>query len=145
MSFNTGQPPTPSSESTAIEIRRKEGTVVSFVALGTITAGNLVKLTNSGVIQTVGTEDPMLIAGAAFYTATSGNRVTVGKGQVRVQWDGVGVPKPGDEVQASATQSGWFTAVVSGPSFTIGYYAPLPGGLTLGASNSGLLQPIMIP
>jgi hypothetical protein len=148
MSYNAGQPPTPSSESTAIEIRRKEGTVVSFVAATTVTAGQLMKLTNSGALQTVGTEDANAVIGAAFYQAASGARVVVGKGQVRSFWDGVGTVTAGVEVTLSAVQSGWFST--SGGAFlsglgSIGYYAPLPGGGTLVAANSGTLQPIMIP
>jgi hypothetical protein len=148
MSFNAGQPPTPSSESTAIEVRRKEGTVVSYVAMVTIAAGNLLKLTNSGALQTVGTEDPNAVVGAAYYQAASGARVTVGKGQVRAFWDGVGTVTPGVEVTLSAVQSGWFST--SGGAFlsglgSIGYYSPLPGTGTLGASNSGTLQVIMLP
>ncbi len=148
MSFNAGQPPTPSSESTAIEIRRKEGTVVSFVTNTTVTAGQLLKLTNSGLVQTLGTEDANAVVGAAFYQASSGARCTVGKGQVRSFWDGVGTVTPGIEVTLSAVQSGWFSS--SGGAFlsglgSIGYYAPLPGGGTLGATNSGTLQPIMLP
>lgn len=145
MSWNAGQPPSPVSESTAIEIKRQEGTVRSYVALGTLTAGNLIKLTNSGCIQTVGGEDEVAVLGAAFFTASSGSRVVVGRGQLRSQWDGVGTPKPGDEVTPSTTQSGWWTAATVGSgAVNIGIYSPLPGGLTLGAANSGTLQAIMI-
>lgn len=144
MSYNAGQPPTPYSESTAIEVRRKEGTVISNVAIGTITAGNLVKNTNSGVIQTAGTEDVQSVLGVAFYTATSGNRVVIGRGQVRSYWDGAGTVTAGSLIQTSQTQSGWFTGILSGPSYSLGTFAPQPGTGTLGASNSGTLQVILL-
>ena len=145
MSFNAGQPPTPSSESTAIEIRRQEGTVRSFIAAQTVVAGTLMKLTNSGMIYTVGTEDTTAFAGVALYQASSGARVVVAKGQLRAFWDGTGTATPGATVSLSTTQSGWFE-VITGPitSGAIGSYEPLPGTGTLGASNSGTLQPIMV-
>jgi len=148
MSYNTGQPPTPYSESTAIEVRRAEGTVKTFVTgagVGTVSAGSIMKLTNSGALQTVGTEDPSAIVGVALYQAVSGARVTVAKGQLRAYWDGVGTVTPGVEIGLSTTYSGWFTAFLSGPAYSVGRYEPLPGGGTLTASNSGTLQVVSIP
>ncbi len=145
MSYNTGQPPTPVSESTAIEVRRTEGTVHSYVAIGTIAAGSLVKLTNSGLVQTVGTEDPAAVLGVTLYTATSGSRIATARGQMRVTWDGVGTVTPGVEVQASITNSGWFTANNSGTLTSVGRYDPMPGYGTLVAANSGTLQVITLP
>jgi hypothetical protein len=142
----TGQPPTPNSESTAIEVRRLEGSVHSYPCNQAVTAGNLVKGAASGVIYTVGTEDASVLLGVVFYTTTSGQRAVYGKGQVRCYWDGVGTPAIGSEIQMSATQSGWFTAIVSGGvGYGIGRYDPLPGGGALGAAQSGTLQVITIP
>jgi hypothetical protein len=145
LAYNAGQPPTPSSESTAIEIRRIEGSVRSYIAIGTITAGHIVKLGTSGIIQTVGGEDNTLVAGAAFYTATSGNRVVVGKGQLNCFWDGVGTVNIGTQITPSTTNSGWFTAATAGSgAINIGFYEPLPGGVALVAGNSGTKQPVRI-
>lgn len=136
--------PLPVSESTAIEIVRKEGSAQSFKAIGTITAGELLKWGVSGVIQMVGTElDNGVFLGAAIQNATSGQRVTVIKGWVQARWDGVGTVNPGTLLVASTTRSGWFTAgtTLSG-GMSIGIYSPFGGNVTttLAAANSGLLQ-----
>lgn len=145
MSFNPGQPPTTFSESTAIEIRRQEGTVRSFVSAQTVVAGTLMKLTNSGLIYMVGTEDTTTFAGVALYQAASGARTVLAKGQLRAFWDGAGTGTPGATVAPSATQSGWFTFITADiTSGAIGSYEPLPGGVTLVAANSGTLQPILV-
>ena len=136
--------PTPVTESTAIEIVRKEGTGKSYKAIGTITAGELLKWGASGVIQMVGTEtDNELFIGAAAQSATSGQRVTTFKGWLQVRWDGVGTVNPGTLLVASTTRSGWFTAgtALSG-GMTVAIYSPFGGNTTtaLAAANSGLLQ-----
>jgi hypothetical protein len=137
--------PVPVTESTAIEFRRKEGTARSFKAIGTLTAGELLKFGASGAVQMVGTEtDNGLLLGVALFTATSGNRVTTAKGQMQVRWDGVGTVNAGTTLLvASSTRSGWFTAgtALSG-GMSIGLYTPLGGNTTaaLAAANSGLLQ-----
>ena len=136
--------PLPVTESTAIEIVRREGTGKSYKAIGTITAGELLKWGASGAIQMVGTEtDNPLFIGAAIQNATSGQRVTVIKGWVQVRWDGVGTVNPGTLLVASTTRSGWFTAgtALSG-AMSVGIFSPFGGNTTtaLAAANSGLLQ-----
>lgn len=146
MSYNAGQPPTPVSESTAIEIRRKEGSARSYVAgNGTINAGEIVKLNASGLIEVVGTEQSNDIVGVALYTAYSGARCTVIKGQVRARWDGAGTGTVGACIMGSTTYSGMFTmGVATSGTFNCGIYAPLPGGVALAAANSGQLVPVEI-
>ncbi len=136
--------PTPVTESTSIEIVRREGTAKSYKAIGTITGGELLKWGASGVIQMVGTEtDNPLFVGAAIQAATSGQRVTVIKGWVQSRWDGAGTVNPGTLLVASTTRSGWFTAgtALSG-GMSIGIFSPFGGNVTtaLAAANSGLLQ-----
>jgi hypothetical protein len=81
------------SESTAIELVRREGTARSWKANNTINAGELLWYPNaSGVVQTVtfsGTRDTVL--GAALFNQTSGGRVVTIKGKVQVRWDGATV------------------------------------------------------
>jgi len=148
-----GKPlPNPVTESTAIEIQRREGTARSQILIGTgatasggfVAAGNLMKWSSSGLIQTVGGEDPQATWGVLLYQGVSGSLATVIKGRVRVYWDGSGTVTPGSEIASSATYSGWFTGLAtgSGPSFSIGLYAPFPGGTSLAAANSGMLQPV---
>jgi hypothetical protein len=147
MSTANNQPPTPVSESTAIEVRRIEGTAKSYVlgaVAAPILAGNIVKGGASGVIQTVGSEDPEAVLGVTLYNANSGQRVTTVRGQVRCYWDGVGSPTVGSEIQPSSTYSGWFTAYVSGALYSLGYYDPQPGTGSLTSANSGTLQVINI-
>ena len=135
--------PTPVSESTAIEIVRTEGSSHSFKAIGTITAGEILKWGASGAIQEVGTEaDNETFLGVAIQNATSGQRVDVIKGWVQVRWDGVGTVNPGTLLNSSTTRSGWFTAgtALSG-GMAIGIYSPFGGNTTtaLAAANSGTL------
>ena len=149
MSYNAGTLPTPVTESTAVVVRRIEGSVRSYVALATINAGNIVYLTNSGALQTTGAQDPNSIVGIALYQALSGARVVVAKGQLRAYWDGLGTVTPGIEVNLSYTYSGWFSqsgsvySVLSGLG-SIGFYAPQAGYGTLTSANSGTLVPIEI-
>ncbi len=139
--------PTPVSESTAIEIIRREGATNSYKAIGTLTGGDLLKWGASGVVQMVGTEtDNGLFVGVAAQNATSGQRVTTMKGYVQIKWDGVGTVNAGTTLLvASTTRSGWFTAgtALSG-GMSIGIFSPLGGNATaaLAAANSGLLQPV---
>ena len=138
--------PNPVSESTAVEIVRKEGSAHSWKVLGTIPAGNIVKLTSSGLIQTVGTEDPTDIFGVLLYAGVSGTPQTAIRGWVRAFWDGIasgGTITPGFELSLSYTLSGWVTGGnASGALTSIGFYNPLIGGGNLGATNSGTLIPL---
>lgn len=138
--------PTQVSESAAIEIVRKEGSAQSFKAIGTITAGEVLKWGASGAIQMVGTElDNGVFLGVALQNATSGQRVTVAKGWLRIPWDSVGTVTNGTLLVASTTRSGWFTAgtTLSG-GMSIGIYSPQGGNTVaaLAAANSGLLQAV---
>ena len=142
------------TESTAIEIQRKEGSARSWLVVGTaatasggvVLAGNIMKLTNSGLIQTVGTEDPQSVFGVALYQAVSGQPTTCIRGRVRAFWDGInsgGTITPGLELQLSYTYSGWVTGGnASGAWTAIGIYEPFVGGGNLGAANSGTLIPL---
>ncbi|HKT22504.1 MAG TPA: hypothetical protein VJR06_07855 [Nitrososphaerales archaeon] len=139
--------PSPVSESTAIEIQRKEGTgrsqkVIGIAGGGTVPAGNIMKLGSSGLIQTVGSEDPAAVFGALLYQSVSGSVSTCIRGRVRAFWDGAGTVTPGSEIQLSSTYSGWVTGAVSGPDFSIGFYEPFVGGVSLAAANSGTLVPV---
>jgi len=133
------------TESTAIEIQRKEGSARSWtIASGSLAAGQIVKLTSSGLAGTVGTEDPADIFGIAIFQGVSGGPTTAIRGRVRGWWDGVGTLTPGAELQLSANGSGgWVTGAVSGPSFSIGFYNPFYGaGTAAAASYSGQLVPM---
>jgi hypothetical protein len=105
------------------------------------------KLTNSGLIQTVGTEDPQSVFGVNLFQAVSGQPTTCIRGRVRAFWDGIASGTspitPGTELQLSYTKSGWVTGGnASGAWTAIGIYEPFYGGGNLGASNSGLLIPM---
>jgi len=142
--------PTPVTESTAIEIQRKEGSARSWMigtaAGGTVKAGNIMKLGNSGLLATVGTEDPQSVFGVLLYQGASGQLSTTIRGRVRAFWDGIasgGTITPGLEMQLSYTNSGWVTGGnASGAWTAIGIYEPFPGGGNLGAANSGQLIPM---
>lgn len=137
--------PTPVSESTAIEIVRKEGTARSFKSVGALVAGELLYFANSsGVTQGVGGTSGGLAAyaGVALFTQTSGNRVTTIHGKHRARWDGVTVGALGSAIGLSTTRSGWFevnpAAASSGSYLNIGQYIDTGIG-TLAAANSGTL------
>ena len=138
--------PTAYSESTAIELVRKEGTARSFKSISASNvAGIIVKQVSGGVLPTLGTEDPQVVAGVLLYPAASGPRAVTIRGKVRAFWDGLssgGTTYPGQEIQLSYTNSGWFTGGnASGAWSAIGTYVGTPGTSTaLGATNSGLLQ-----
>ena len=98
--------PTPVSESTSPEIVRKEGTAISTKAIGPISAGNILVLTNaSGAYLAVPNATALSQNfGVALEQATSGQRVTTIKGHVRAIWDGTGSPVYGSPIGISATQ-----------------------------------------
>ncbi len=139
--------PTPVSESTAIEIVRKEGSARSVKAVNTITAGDLLWLPNaSGATQTVtfsGTRDTVI--GAALYSAVSGGRVTTIKGKVQVKWDGAGSPIFGSPIAPSTVRSGWFE-FSSGTAAPIGilWGSIVGAGFAAVAGNSGTLLVVEI-
>ena len=138
--------PTPVNESTAIEIKRREGQTYQNKAIGTLGAGNVIKFGVSGLVNMVGTEtDNGLFLGALLYAATSGQPAVTIKGYVRLNWDGVGTVSPGTLLVASTTYSGWVTAgtALSG-GMSVGIYTPQPGtGYgNLAAANSGTLVPV---
>lgn len=134
--------PTPVSESTAIEIRRIEGSVRSQKSVSTITAGDLLyNLNNSGVVQAIEAIDAGRIVGVAWYDAVSGARVVYGKGHVRARWDGAGTVNKGTQIVSSDLRSGWFEplgAVTSG-TLILGRSVN-----ELAAANSGTLVEVEI-
>ena len=151
--------PTPVTESTAIEIQRKEGSARSallggFTGTSTIPAGTIVKLMGSGLIQTVGTEDPQDVFGVTLYQGVSGSLATTIRGRVRCFFDGVNSGgaslAPGTELQLSYTYSGSVTlGNTSGAIDVVGFYSPFyggtgaPGGAALSlTTNSGQLIPV---
>lgn len=133
--------PSPVSESTAIEIVRREGTARSFKSITTITAGDLLySPNNSGASQAVGAIISANGYGVALYDCTSGNRVVTIRGKVRARWDGAGTVNKGTPIQPSTAKSGYFE-----PG------AAASGGLTwgfsydnLGTTNSGLLNVVEV-
>lgn len=133
--------PTPVSESTAIEVVRKEGTALSWKAVDTIVAGDLLYQINaSGVDLCVGTISAPGTVGVALFGQTSGGRVTTIKGKVRAIWDGVGTLNYGTVIGNSTTQSGYFTpgANTSG-AFILGTAIGTGPGFLAVAANSGQL------
>jgi len=136
--------PKPVTESTAIEIQRKEGSARSWPACATITAGQILKLTNSGLTQTVGTEDPQDVFGIALFQGVSGSPTTVIKGRVRAFWDGTGTLVPGSEISLSLSGVGMVGAnsAMSGVLTSVGFYSPFYGGGTVPSSSSGGLIPV---
>ena len=143
--------PTPVSESTAIEIVRKEGTARSFKSVGALVAGELLYFANSsGVTQIVGGTSGGIsaFAGIALYTQTSGNRVTTIRGKVRCRWDGATAGPLGASIAGSTTRSGWFEVTsgiaASGQSYLVlGQYIDTGVG-TLATANSGTLVAVEI-
>jgi len=138
--------PTPVSESTAIEVVRKEGSALSWKAIDTIVAGALLYQVNaSGVDLCVGTISSPATVGVALSQASSGGRVTTIRGKVRAIWDGAGTLTYGTVIGNSTTQSGYFTpgANTSG-AFILGTCIGTgPGFLATGA-NSGQLVVVNI-
>ena len=138
--------PTPVSESTAIEVVRKEGSTRSQKAVDTITAGEILTINNSGAVRAIGLSGiAPLLMGVALYTATSGNRVVTIRGKLRSFWDGAGTVVNGTPIAVSTTRSGWFEpyAGTSGIN-VIGYFFGDAPGASLAASNSGTLQVVDI-
>ena len=142
--------PSPVSESTAIEIVRKEGSARSWKAIDSITAGDLMWFPNSsGVRQIVGGTSGGIsaFAGIALYTQTSGNRVTTIHGKVRCKWDGVTAGPLGSAIGGSTTRSGWFEVAPgvasSGSYLVLGQYIDTGVG-TLAAANSGTLVAVEV-
>lgn len=134
--------PTPVSESTAIEVVRREGSARSFKSVSTITAGDFVYFANnSGVVQTIEAIDASRIPGVALYDAASGNRVTTIKGKARARWDGTGTVGKGTQIVSSDLRSGWFEPLGASTSGTliIGYSHDV-----LAAANSGLLNVVEV-
>ena len=65
--------PSAVSESTAIEIVRKEGSAHSEKSVSTLVAGDLTYfLNNSGLVQTIGAINSYSVYGIALYDAASG-------------------------------------------------------------------------
>ena len=138
--------PTPQSESTAIEIVRREGSARSYKCVDNgLTAGDIAFFPNSsGIAKAIGGTSGGIsnIAGVALYTTVSGARAVTIKGVVRCKWDGVTAGVLGQGIGASTTNSGWFEitpAIASSGSYlVIGRYVDTSVG-TLAAANSGTL------
>lgn len=134
--------PSPVSESTAIEIKRKEGSTFSAKAVETITAGDFVYFsTNSGLIQAIEAIDAVRIVGVSLWDAVSGERCVTVKGHVRARWDGTGTVNKGTQIVSSDVRSGWFEPLGASTSGTLilGYSVN-----NLGASNSGTLVEVVL-
>ena len=135
------QLPTPVSESTAIEIVRKEGATFSQKSVSTITAGDILyNLNNSGLVQVIGNIQGEACAGVALYDAVSGTVATTVRGHLRCRWDGTGTVNRGTVIGSSATRSGWFepSALASG-NLVLGHSIA-----NLAAANSGTLVEVFI-
>lgn len=137
--------PIPVSESTAIEVVRREGSNHSYKSVSTISAGDLLFFPNSsGVAQGVGGTSGGIsnFPGVALYDAVSGARCPTIKGFVRSRWDGVTAGVLGQPIALSTTRSGWFeitpARASSGSYLDIGRYIDTSVG-TLAAGNSGTL------
>ena len=139
--------PTPVSESTAIEVVRKEGSTLSVKSVdNTITAGDILMFNASGVLKQaggIGSGDSFTLAGVTLYTCASGNRTVVIRGKVRATWDGVNTGNFGVPIAPSLTHSGWFETS-SGLVYPIGVFIGNGGGSQLAAANSGTLQVVEI-
>jgi hypothetical protein len=139
--------PTPVSESTAIEVVRKEGSTFSAKSVdNTLTAGDIVQYNASGILKATGLGSGVFetIAGVLLYTCASGNRGVAIRGKVRATWDGASTTlNYGAPIAVSTTHSGWFEAS-SGDSIPIGVYVGLYGGSQLAAANSGQLAVVEI-
>lgn len=133
--------PTPVSESTAIEIVRKEGSTFSAKSVSTISAGDLVYwVNNSGLAEAIESVANLTSPGIALYDAVSGSRCVTIRGHLRARWDGAGTVNKGSPIAPSATYSGMFTLGVAGSGTLI-------WGLSvnnLGTSNSGQLCEVII-
>lgn len=136
------------SESTAIEVVRKEGSTLSAKVVNKVSAGDILSalLNSSGLTQAINASGNLAtVAGVALYQATSGQRTTCIKGKVRSTWDGTGTVTFGTPIDVSTTQSGWFEpAGTSGTVTQIGWFYGTGAGSSLGASNSGTLQVVVI-
>ena len=136
------QLPTPVSESTAIEIVRKEGATFSQKSVSTITAGDFVyNLNNSGLVQAIEAIDAQSIAGVALYDAVSGAVCTTIRGHVRARWDGAGTVNRGTQIVSSDVRSGWFEPLGAVTSGTLILGRSLAN---LGTANSGTLVEVYV-
>lgn len=139
--------PTAVSESTAIEVVRKEGSTLSAVSVdNTITAGDILQFNASGVLKAngVGSGVTNTIAGVTLYTSASGNRTVMIRGKVRATYDGVTAGTYGVPIAVSHTHSGWFE-VSSGDTLPLGVFIGNGGGSQLSTTaNSGTLQVVEI-
>lgn len=136
------QVPAAVSESTAIEIVRKEGSTFSQKSVSTITAGDFVyNSTNSGLVQAIEAIAANSIPGVALYDAVSGTVCTTIKGHVRARWDGTGTVNRGTQIVSSDVRSGWFEPLGAETSGTLVLGRSIAN---LGASNSGTLVEVYV-
>ena len=136
------QLPAAVSESTAIEIVRKEGSTFSQKSVSTITAGDFVyNLNNSGLVQAIEAIDAKSIPGVALFDAVSGKTCTAIKGRVRARWDGTGTVNRGTLIVSSDVRSGWFEPLGAVTSGTLILGRSIGN---LGASNSGTLVEVYV-
>lgn len=130
------------NESTAIEIKRREGSTFSQKSVSTITAGDFVyNLNNSGLVQAIEAIPAGSIQGVALWDAASGTRCVTIKGHVRARWDGAGTVSKGTEIVSSDVRSGWFEPLGAQTSGTLslGYSVN-----ELAAANSGTLVEVVL-